>query len=155
MTNVRLVPNPGLLILDKTKSKTKTRFWFLTKPNPKPKLSFDSWPNQIQNPNSDLVLIKTKSRTSHFGTANPRRNRYSRKPLVQSCQASAFGLVSLCGSICELIFGSLITGRDYVVHWYLKLGHKLCFLWVKIADLFLTTTNRLVQLCGCFLLITA
>ena len=71
----------SVLILYKTKSKTETQFWFLTKPNPKPKLSFDSWQNQIQNRNSDLVLIKTKSGTSHFGTANPRRNRYSRKPL--------------------------------------------------------------------------
>ena len=36
---------------------------------------------------------------------------------VQSCQASAFDLVSLRGSICELISGSLITGRDYVVQY--------------------------------------
>ena len=75
----------SVLILDKTKSKTETQFWFLTKPNPKPKLNFDSWKNQMQNQNSDLVPIKTKSGTCHFGTANPRRNRYSREPLV-SCQ---------------------------------------------------------------------
>ena len=34
---------------------------------------------------------------------------------LESCQAASFGLVSLRGLICEIIFGSLITVQEHVV----------------------------------------
>ena len=52
-------------------------------PNPKPRLRFDTYQNQIQSRDPDLVTNKTKSETRLFRTAVPRRFRYSREPLLQ------------------------------------------------------------------------
>ena len=53
-------------------------------PNPRQRLGFDTYQNQIQNRDSDLVTNKTKSETRHFRTAVLKRFRYSREPLFHT-----------------------------------------------------------------------